>query len=162
MSDILIDDAIDLLRALGIVAASFALDGGGDSGESALANVRYADGREDYRLPELPIAITNDGRPIILGTFLENYSSDVPDGDWVNNEGGYGTVTIHPYETDPDDRVECDMTYRLDGDYDDDDDPDDPDAMLDAFEIAATAADDTALLPEIAPLKGPAFGETGA
>ncbi|MDF0490433.1 hypothetical protein PX554_20085 [Sphingomonas sp. H39-1-10] len=174
MSDILIDSACDLLRALGIVAATFALDGGGDSGESTLATVRYADGREDYRLPELPIALHNDGRPILLGGFLEDYSSDLPDGDWVNNEGGYGTVTIRPLETDPHERVECDMTYRADDDYDDDDydedddpddpdDPDEPDAMLDAFEIAGTAADDSPdLLPDIAPFEKTAFEEAGA
>lgn len=111
--------AIILLRALGIARVSFSLNGEGDSGECFLEEVEYADGRLMATLPKVPIGFTAEGVIRFLPPFVENIAADLPEGDWVNNEGGYGTVTILPFEEDPDSRFDCDMTYR---DYYDDDD----------------------------------------
>lgn len=48
---------------------------------------------------------------------LEDIAAEAPEGDWVNNEGGRGTVSFFPTEEDEDARLVCDMIY---GDEDDD------------------------------------------
>ena len=116
---------LDLLSGIGIDAVTYSLSGGGDAGETELESVHYLGGQDATALPRLPIGFNPDGRPQWLGEYLEGAAADLPEGDWVNNEGGYGTVTFAPTATDPDDRVDIDMTYRPDGDYGDDDDPDD-------------------------------------
>lgn len=58
----------------------------------------------------------------MLSWLLDDLVADLPGGDWVNNEGGYGTVTIRPFEEDEDLRFECDMTFRDEGDYGDEND----------------------------------------
>ena len=78
-------------------------------------------------------------------------SRNIPDGDWCNNEGGYGNVILRPQESDEDLQVECDMTYgeesddadfeddeRLDSDFNDTD----PDTSGEAI-----AVDDSTLQP---------------
>ena len=69
---------------------------------------------------------------------LEDIVAEAPEGDWVNNEGGQGTVVVRPFEDEEEERIECDITYG-DEEYDNgegddfvdeddpDDDPDDPD-----------------------------------
>lgn len=127
---------IRLLRTLGIAEVAYALNGGGDSGETSIEHVFYRDGREEPHLPSVPIRIGPAGQISTLDGVLSDYAADKPDGDWVNNEGGYGTVEIFPFETDPDLMVECDMTYREDGDYGDGDDYDDED--LDPIDVDLT------------------------
>lgn len=113
-----------LLAALGIVEVTYSLSGGGDSGECELEIVRYADSRGDARLPAVPIGFSDRGDILFLDTTLEHIATEYPDGDWCNNEGGYGTVSFFPTEVCFDDRIVCDMTYREEGDYGDDDDED--------------------------------------
>lgn len=113
-----------ILRALAITELEYSLSGGGDSGESTLERVRYQDGSDRTDLPEIPIFITDAGQLRHLPELLDSIVADTPDGDWVNNEGGYGTVYVRPFEDDEDLAIECDMTFRDDGDYGDDDEED--------------------------------------
>ena len=66
-------------------------------------------------------------RHCLPGRCLDSIVADIPDGDWFNNEGGYGNVTLYPQETDEDLRVECDMTY---GEEDDDQDFEDDEEFI--------------------------------
>ena len=111
---------MEVLATLGVVEVRYDLNGGGDSGECVLEHVCYRDGRQDVRLPSLPVGFSDDGEIRLLDEVLERIATDLPEGDWVNNDGGYGTVSFFPNEICPDDRVVCDMTYR-DGTDDDDD-----------------------------------------
>jgi len=119
-----------LLAALGIEEIQYSLDGGGDSGETTLEHVRHADGRTETRLPDIPIGFRPQGGAYTLDVYLENLVSDLPEGDWVNNEGGYGEIYIRPM-ADEEDRFECNMTFRDEYDDEDEDefdeDPDDAD-----------------------------------
>ena len=127
-----LERAVAILRALRITEIQYSLSGGGDSGEVTLEHVRYEHGRIAHELPSIPIAILNNGMLATLDDVLENIVADAPEGDWVNNEGGQGTVIVNPFEDDEDAIVECDVTFndyddRDDDDFidDDDDDPDD-------------------------------------
>ncbi len=122
-----IDRVLRLLRRLGITELSIGLQGCGDSGDATLDHILYADGRSETHFPDLPIGISVDGHVKKLGPYLEDFAAERPEGDWVNNEGGYGTVTFHPFEEDPDFCIDCDMTYRDEGDYGEDDQQDDED-----------------------------------
>lgn len=119
---------LELLRALQIDEIAFSLNGSGDSGETNLDHVRYRDGTEATDIPEIPIGIDAVGRPAMLGYSLSEFAAELPDGNWCDNEGGYGTVTIEPFAEDC--PYDCDMTYRQDGDWGDDEEPDDE---LEAF-----------------------------
>lgn len=112
---------IPLLRNLGIAEIRFDLNGSGDSGDCDLGEIILVDGKTATAIPDIPIGVDAAGRVAILGIFLSNFAAELPDGDWVNNEGGYGTVRIMPAEEDPDLWFESDMTYREEGDYGDDD-----------------------------------------
>jgi hypothetical protein len=132
---------LDLLGAIGIDEVTYSLSGGGDSGETELESVHYLTGNDASTLPFLPIGFNADGSPKLLAEYLEDAAADLPDGDWVNNEGGFGSVTFAPTAADPDDRIDIDMTYRPDGDYgDDDDDPDGPFDDLD-FDVGEEPVD---------------------
>jgi hypothetical protein len=127
------DQIMALLGALGIEEIEFSLDGGGDSGDTTLEHVRYADGHEGNRIPDIAIGFHPRGEASTLESYLENLASDLPEGDWVNNEGGYGEVFIRP-TADEDERFECNMTFR--DEYEDEDDfdedPEDAEAEEDA------------------------------
>ncbi|EPR21218.1 hypothetical protein L905_06870 [Agrobacterium sp. TS43] len=112
---------VNLLAALGIVEVTYRLSGGGDSGECDLEQVVYADGRRGAVLPSIPIGFSDDGTILLLDRVLEDIAENAPEGDWVNNEGGRGTVSFFPTETEVDARLVCDMTY---GDEDDEDSDD--------------------------------------
>lgn len=132
------DRVFALLAALGVDEIIYSLNGSGDSGDSDLDGVRYADGRDATGLPAIAIGFHADGQPRMLAAYLDDLASDEPDGDWVNNEGGYGTVTFRPRADEPCERVECDMTYREEGDYGDDEDPDDfEDELIEPVEIVS-------------------------
>lgn len=121
------DQIMALLCALGIEEIEFSLDGGGDSGDTTLEHVRCADSHEESRLPDIPIGFHSLGEVYTLERYLEDLASDLPEGDWVNNEGGYGEVFIRP-KADEDERFECNMTFRDEDDYEGEDDfGDDPD-----------------------------------
>ena len=113
------DQIMALLGALGIEEIEFSLNGSGDSGDTTLEHVRYADGHEENRIPDIAIGFHAGGEAYTLERYLENLASDLPEGDWVNNEGGYGEVFIRP-TADEDERFECNMTFR--DEYDDEDD----------------------------------------
>jgi hypothetical protein len=135
---------ITLLRALDINRVSYCLDGEGDSGDCTLEEVEYTDGRSTAVLPEVPIGFSAKGIVNFLPPALEDMAAALPEGDWVNNEGGFGTVTIRPFEEDPDDRLSCEMTYR---DYCDDDDDEFGELELDHDDAASEDSDGT--LPAI-------------
>lgn len=138
-------ELIELLQALNIEMIAFALNGGGDTGETTVEEVRFRDGQMGQSIPALPIAITDLGNVATLDIDLSNIAADAPEGDWVNNEGGYGTVTIHPFDPDPHERLGCDMTYR--DDDPEDEDNEDWDQSMSAFDLAAPAADESTDTP---------------
>src|SRR6516225_1015884 len=109
---------LDILRALGIAEVNYCLSGGGDSGTAELQHIVDRDGKK-RPLPAITIGFTDSGDTVRLDEPLDDLVANIPDGDWCNNEGGYGTVILHPQESDPDLQVECTMTYG-----DDSDDPD--------------------------------------
>lgn len=111
-----------ILRALKITEIEYSLDGGGDSGETTLERVVRRDGETTTTLPDVPIIFSDGGQILYLPYLLERIVADAPDGDWVNNEGGYGTVYVRPFDEDGGLGIECDMSYR---EYDDDADDDD-------------------------------------
>ena len=108
-----LEHCLAILKALQIDEVSYCLSGGGDSGTVEINHVLYADGRHGP-LPTVTIDITDAGGIVSLDERLENIVYELPDGDWINNEGGYGNVVLRPQETDPDCQVECDMTYGED------------------------------------------------
>jgi hypothetical protein len=121
MSDL--EHCLAVLKALQISEIRYCLSGGGDSGTAELEHVLYRDGHYGP-LPAVTIGITDVGGIVCLDERLEHFVADIPDGDWVNNEGGYGHVALRPQESDEDLRVECDMTYGeedSDPDFEDDD-----------------------------------------
>lgn len=131
------DRVAALLRALGIEQIDFSLDGSGDSGDTTLDAIRYQDGRDDTALPDIAIGFLPDGRPRLLADYLDGIASDLPEGDWVNNEGGYGTVTIRPFESDPFERFTCDMTYRDEYEDEEPDDEIEEETSFESIELAA-------------------------
>jgi hypothetical protein len=120
MSDL--EHCLAILKALQINEVRYCLSGGGDSGTTELEHVLYGDGRYGP-LPSVTLGITDAGGILCLDERLEDLVSGLPDGDWCNNEGGCGRVTLRPQENDPDLRVEIDMTYgEQSGDPDFEDD----------------------------------------
>jgi hypothetical protein len=126
-----------ILKALQIGEVRYSLSGGGDSSTTTLEDVSHSDGRR-VALPTVTIGIDDFGEGVVtLDERLESLVADIPDGDWINNEGGYGSVILRPQEPEGD-HIECDMTYGDDegaADFEDDEtadfadsDPSDPDA----------------------------------
>jgi hypothetical protein len=76
------DQIMALLGALGVEEIEFSLDGGGDSGDTTLEHVRYADGRDENHLPDIAIGFHPRGEAYTLERYLENLASDLPEGDW--------------------------------------------------------------------------------
>ena len=149
MSDLA--QCLAILKALQVSEVKYCLSGGGDSGTVDLNHVLYTDDKHGP-LPTVTLAVTEVGGIVCLDDCLVNIVYDLPDGDWINNEGGHGTVILRPQETDPDSRVECAMTYGDDSedvDFEDEDEfdtsdltdaePDTPDRPI--------TVDDTALQP---------------
>src|SRR5271165_5838264 len=98
MSDL--SHCLALLKTLGVDEVVYQLSGGGDSGTCELDRVAYLDGRVTHTLPVASIGITDRGEVVTLGDRLETLAENLPEGDWVNNEGGYGTVILQPQEAD--------------------------------------------------------------
>ncbi len=150
-----LEQALTVLRALGVIEVVYSLDGCGDSGTADLDSITYADGCPATEIPDFAVSFTDGGQVITLAGLVDDLVAELPDGDWVNNEGGFGTVILRPMEDDDAIRVECDMTFRADGDYGDgvefdeeefvDEDPDDPndaaDPIVGPITIAAEAID---------------------
>ena len=144
-----LEHCLAILKALQIAEVSYGLSGGGDSGTVEINHVLYADGSYGP-LPTVTLGVNDAGGTISLDERLENIVYELPDFDWINNEGGYGNVVLRPQETDSDCQVECDMTYGDDSeepDFEDDEEPasdfDDPDPGL----PGEIAVDDSALQP---------------
>jgi len=125
----LLDRAVAILRALDIEEIQYSLSGGGDSGEVELDHVRLRDGSQGNVLPDVPVLIDKGGNVHSLCEALERIVADAPEGDWVNNEGGHGTVWVRPFADDGEDEevIECDMTFGDEEGYDDDSDEFDDD-----------------------------------
>jgi hypothetical protein len=150
MSDL--SHCLAILKALGVSEVIYHLSGGGDSGTCELDTVIYGDGRH-AALPTVTVDITDHGEVTTLSSCLDRIVEELPDGDWINNEGGYGSVTLRPQEADEDLRVECDMTYGEDSeeaDFEDDDDQfltSDPAEPTHESEAQTLVVDDSALQP---------------
>ena len=110
-----LDSCLAILRALGITELGYHLSGGGDQGTAELETTRGRDG-EAITLPDVTIRFDDFGNVHTLAELVDPIVENIPDGDWINNEGGSGTVTLYPFEEDP---VECCMEY---GTYYDDED----------------------------------------
>ena len=140
--------ALRVLAAMGVAEVGLSLNGGGDSGDCEIDTVRYADGRVAHELPRIAIGFDNGG-VLDLPDVVIHAASEAPDGDWVNNEGGQGTVTLLPLAPCNDERVQCEMDYRVEGGDDgfDEDDAGEPD-YAEAGAAALDAGSD-AVLPLI-------------
>jgi hypothetical protein len=136
-----LEHCLAILKALQIAEVSYCLSGGGDQGTVELDHVLHADGRCGP-MPPVTAGVSDSGSTISLDERLENLIYDVPDGDWINNEGGHGTVVLYPQETDPDCQVECDMTYGTYGDDDEQDFEDEDEEELLAEFNAGDPADE--------------------
>jgi hypothetical protein len=133
------------LRALDIVEVVVSLEGSSDSGDAEFDHFISRSGEAIYRLPKLTVDLSGTS----LTDLINDVAREIPDGDWVNNEGGYGTVTFRPFEADPDDAVECDMVYRdesEDGDSDFEDEEEDPDV-----DSESGAEEDVAAIESLVP-----------
>jgi hypothetical protein len=148
MSDL--EHCLAILKALQINEVRYCLSGGGDSGTTELEKVVFLDGHQGP-LPSITVGITSCGGTVCLDERLDAIVADLPDGDWVNNEGGYGNVVLRPQESDEDLQFECDMTYGQesdDQDFEDDEEfssdfnESDPGTSGDALTV-----DDSALQP---------------
>jgi hypothetical protein len=120
MSDLA--QCLAILKALEVSEVRYHLSGGGDSGTAELESVTYLDGHQGP-LPSVTVGITDGGGILCLDERLDDIAGGLPDGDWCNNEGGYGHVTLRPQESDEDLQVEIDMTYGEesgDPDFEDD------------------------------------------
>lgn len=137
-----IDQVLDALAALGIVEVVYSLDGGGDSGEACLSHVVHEDGRQEESLPPMPVGFDNMGNVWDVETYLNEVAAEYPDENWVDNDGGYGTVTFLPTAEDGD-RIEYELSFRDEeedeGDYEEIQEDDDE---ADAERAAAAAIDD--------------------
>jgi hypothetical protein len=107
-----------ILKALRISEVRYHLSGGGDSGTAELEQIFYCDGHNGP-LPTVTLGINDFGGLVCLDECLDDIVARIPDGDWINNEGGYGHVALHPQETDDDLQVECEMTYGQENDSSD-------------------------------------------
>lgn len=139
-----------ILRALQITEIEYSLSGGGDSGETVLERVEFKSEPTATELPDIPILFGDTGQIRRLPDLLEEIVADAPEGDWVNNEGGYGTVYIRPFEEDEEELwIECDMTFREDGDYGDDEEDDFVDDAFPEEEADARDEFSAAMLPVV-------------
>ncbi len=119
-----LDQCLAVLKARGVDEVRYYLSGGGDLGATELESVIYRDGSAGP-LPDVSLAFTDVGGVVALDERLDDVVYEIPDGDWINNEGGHGRITLRPQEADPQERVECDVAYGDDDeerDFDDDDD----------------------------------------
>ena len=123
------------LSALDLTELVVRLDGSGDSGDAEFDHAVTSTGQTLYELPKITI---EPGYPFStnLETLVLEVASNTPDGNWYDNEGGYGTVTFYPFNDD--DPVECNMTYRDEypGEDGDDFEDEDDDLSDDEFEDA--------------------------
>ena len=141
-----------ILRALQITEIEYSLSGGGDSGETTLERVTYRNDPLANDLPDIPIFIGDRGEIRHLPELLENLVADAPEGDWVNNEGGYGSVYVRPFEDEEELTIDCVMSYREDGDYgDDDEDEFVDDGPIDDEDDGSLAVTVQVLVGEVAP-----------
>jgi hypothetical protein len=99
-----LEHCLEILKALHVVEVMYCLSGGGDTGTVDFDHALYADGTSGP-VPALTLAVTDVGGIVRLDKRLEALIYDLPEGDWINNEGGHGTVILRPQETDPDGRV---------------------------------------------------------
>ena len=142
-----LEHCLAILKALQIAEVSYWLSGGGDSGTAELDGVVYADGFQG-RLPTVTLGVSDAGGIICLDERLENIVYDLLDGDWINNEGGHGRVTFRPQEADPENQVQCAMTYGEEGEEPDFEDDEEPACGFEDTETSGEiAVDDSALQP---------------
>jgi hypothetical protein len=144
-----LEHCLAVLKALQIAEVRYCLSGGGDSGTAELDHVFYADGRHGP-LPTLTFGITDVGGVVCLDERLEDIVSNIPEGDWINNEGGHGNVVLRPQEAHPEDQVWCDMTYGEESDepdFEDDEELACDQENADPGPAGEIAVDDSALQP---------------
>jgi len=80
------------LKDLGIVRIQIHYSGGGDDGciDSADAYIINADGKEEWNKDVVPADFLN-----IFEEVLYSFISRNVEWDWVNNDGGYGSLEIN-------------------------------------------------------------------
>lgn len=141
------------LKAMEIEELTVTLDGSGDSGDADFECALTRSGQVLYELPFITVAVDAGGHRTSLQELASGVAAELPEGDWVNNEGGYGQVHFRPYEDDPDLWVDTDMTYR-DG-YEDGDDADFDDELEEEDTVAEPEFREAALPIIIESVGGP-------
>lgn len=96
-----IDAIVEILQQMNIKRIMYRLDGGGDSGIVEMDEIEFqGDGNEKT----LDVCIGFEsvlGKSSSLKDILDDIVAELPEFDWVNNDGGHGTITICPHEDDP-------------------------------------------------------------
>jgi len=143
------------LRVLGVKRVEFSLNGGGDNGDIDIEDIEWSGkppalvgGKADLNcftnFPAPPrsfafdkainptLKIIHDPLDRTFHDYMTDVVEDMPDFDWVNNEGGSGSIVLYPLMSDvleeciennmsPNEDEENDYDYEEDEELDQDD-----------------------------------------
>lgn len=126
-----------MLKRMGIARVLIEFDGGGDSGQIeniicdgittnpmehqiedvllATVNTRLGNAQWDYEV-ELKRMRGDVNGPMTLHKVIEEWAYELLDGvehDWVNNEGGYGEITVTPTPPEGEEEIAIDLSIRV-------------------------------------------------
>lgn len=126
-----------MLKRMGIVRVLIEFDGGGDSGQIesiicdgiitdpanhqiedvllATVNTRIGKAQWDYEV-ELTRMRGDVNGPLTLHKVIEHWAYELLDGvehDWVNNDGGYGQITVTPTPPEGEEEIAIDLSIRV-------------------------------------------------
>lgn len=98
------------LRLLGVESVVYQFSGAGDSGDFECEDVRWRDRREGggaaapIDLARVPFEVQRDGageaHVVSLMDAVEAIAQDAAPDGWEDGEGGYGRVTVSPFDAD--------------------------------------------------------------
>ncbi len=149
------EQLIRRLRVLGVKRVEFSLNGGGDNGDIDIEDIEWSGeppalvgGKADLNcftnFPAPPrsfafdkainptLKIIHDSLDRTFHDYMTDVVEDMPDFDWVNNEGGSGSIVLYPLMSDvleeciennmsPNEDEENDYDYEDDEELDQDD-----------------------------------------
>lgn len=126
-----------MLKRMGIARVVIEFDGGGDSGQIesiicdgittdprehqiedvllATVNTRFGNAQWDYEV-ELERMRGDVNGPLTLHKVIEHWAYEMLDCveyDWVNDDGGYGEITIQPTPPEGEEEIAIEMNIRV-------------------------------------------------